>query len=241
MSFVFLFLVDVRSGSYGYLLNLGELLWYCAFFGGWGWHSMTSFNLMPFDLQLCIMFLYYSFDSSPCRSPLSLAYLSGTPLGQGVKRLFSFPCSIYLLFSFTSWGIYLALSSAKSLQSCPALCDPINGSPPGSPVPGILQARTLKWVAIPLSNAWKWKVKVKSLSRVGPSAIPWTAAFQAPPSTGFSRQEYWSGLPLPSSSFIFYLPFKILVSLSVSCFLIILSWHQFNGSNNLSYLFPRWR
>ena len=85
-------------------------------------------------------------------------------------------------------------AAAKSLQSCPTLCDPIDGSPPGSPVPGILQARTLEWVAISSSNAWKWKVKVKSLSRVRLLATPWTAAYQAPPSMGFSRQEYWSGL-----------------------------------------------
>ena len=88
--------------------------------------------------------------------------------------------------------------AAKSLQSCPTLCDPTDSSPPGSPVPGILQARTLEWVAISFSNAWKWKMKVKSFSRVRPSATPWTAAFQAPPSMGFSRQEYWSGVPLPS-------------------------------------------
>ena len=87
---------------------------------------------------------------------------------------------------------------AKSLQSCPTLCDPIDGSPPGSPGPGILQARTLEWVAISFSNAWKWKVKVKSLSRVWLFETPWTAAYQAPPSMGFSRQEYWSGVPLPS-------------------------------------------
>ena len=89
-------------------------------------------------------------------------------------------------------------AAAKSCQSCPTLCDPIAGSPPGSPVPGILQARTLEWVAISFSSAWKWKVKVKSLSRVRPSATPWTAAYQAPLSMGFSRQEYWSGVPLPS-------------------------------------------
>ena len=88
-------------------------------------------------------------------------------------------------------------ATAKSLQSCLTLCDPIDGSPPGSPVPGILQARTLEWVAISFSNAWKWKLKVKSLSHVRPSATPCTAAFQAPPSMGFSRQEYWSGVPLP--------------------------------------------
>ena len=69
---------------------------------------------------------------------------------------------------------------------------------PGSPVPGILQARTLEWGAISFSNAWKWKVKVKSLSRVRTLATPWTAVFQAPPSMGFFRQEYWSGVPLPS-------------------------------------------
>ena len=86
-------------------------------------------------------------------------------------------------------------AAAKSLQSCPTLCDPIDGSPPGSPVPGILQARTLEWVAISFSNAWKWKVKVKSLSHVRPSATPWTAAYQASPSMGFSRQQYWSGVP----------------------------------------------
>ena len=89
-------------------------------------------------------------------------------------------------------------AAANSLQSCPTLCDPIDGSPPGSPVPGSLQARTLEWVAIFFSNAWKWKVKVKSLSRVRLCATPWTAAHQAPPSMGFSRQEYWSGSPLPS-------------------------------------------
>ena len=91
-------------------------------------------------------------------------------------------------------------AAAKSLQSCPTLCDPIDGSPPGSPVPGILQARTLEWVAISFSNEWKWKVKVKSLSRVRLLATPWTAAYQAPSSMGFSRQEYWSGLPLPSTA-----------------------------------------
>ena len=90
------------------------------------------------------------------------------------------------------------LCYAKSLQSCPTLCDPIDSSPPGSPVPGILQARTLAWVAISFSNTWKWKVKVKLLSRVRLSATPWTAAYQAPPSMGFSRQEYWSEVPLPS-------------------------------------------
>ena len=93
---------------------------------------------------------------------------------------------------------FAAAAAAKSLQSCPTLCDPIDGSPPGSPVPGILQARILDWVAISSSNAWKWKVKVKSLSCVQLLATSWTAAHQAPLSMGFSRQEYWSGVPLPS-------------------------------------------
>ena len=89
-------------------------------------------------------------------------------------------------------------AAAKLLQLCLTLCDAIDGSPPGSTVPGILQARTLEWVAISFSNAWKWKVKVKSLSRVQFLATPWTAAHHALPSMGFSRQEYWSGLSLPS-------------------------------------------
>ena len=81
-------------------------------------------------------------------------------------------------------------AAAKLLQSCPTLCDPIDGRPPGSPIPGILQARTLEWVAISFSNAWKWKVKVKLLSRVRLLVTWWTAAFQASPSMEFSRQEY---------------------------------------------------
>ena len=89
-------------------------------------------------------------------------------------------------------------AAAKLLQLCLTLCDPIDGSPPGSPIPGIFQARTLEWVAISFSNAWKLKVKVKLLSRVRLLVTPWTAAHQAPASMGFPRQEYWSGVPLPS-------------------------------------------
>ena len=89
-------------------------------------------------------------------------------------------------------------AAAKSLQSSPTLWDPIDGSPPGSPIPGILQAGTLEWVAISFSNAWKWKVKGKLLSRVQFLATPWTAAHQAPPAMGFSRQECWSGVLLTS-------------------------------------------
>ena len=109
---------------------------------------------------------------------------------------------LFLLYMGLSLPLFplsgYAAAAAKSLQSYPTLCDPIDGSPTGSPVPGILQARTLEWVAISFSNAWKWKVKVKLLSCVWPSVTPWTAAHQAPPSMGFSRQEYWSGVPLPS-------------------------------------------
>ena len=108
-----------------------------------------------------------------------------------------------LFFRFSDYCDFISLgplfnvpaAAAKSLQSRPTLCDPTDGSPPGSPVPGILQARTLEWVAISFFNAGKWKVKVKSLSRVRLFVTPWTAAYQAPPSMGFSRQEYWSGVP----------------------------------------------
>ena len=97
-----------------------------------------------------------------------------------------------------------AAAAAKSLQSCPTLCDPMDRSLPGLSIHGILQARTLEWVAISFSNAWRWKVKVKLLSRVRHFTTPWTVAYQAPPSMGFSRQEYWSGLPFPSPTMGYY-------------------------------------
>ena len=100
--------------------------------------------------------------------------------------------------NFFRWFHTAAAAAAKLLQSCPTLCDPIDSSPPGSSIPGILQAKTLEWVAISFFNAWKWKVKGKLLSLVQLLATPWTAAHQAPPSMGFSRQEYWSGVPSPS-------------------------------------------
>ena len=115
------------------------------------------------------------------------------------SRLLQFLLRIYFEFGLshlTSSHVFFA--AAKSLQSCPTLCNPIDSIPPGSAIPGILQARTLEWVAISFSSAWKWKVKVKLLSRVWLFATPWTEAYQAPPSMGFSRQEYCSGLPLPS-------------------------------------------
>ena len=109
-------------------------------------------------------------------------------------------------------------TAAKSLQSCPTLCNPIDGSPPDSPVPAILQARTLEWAAISFSNAWKWRVKVKSLSRVRLFAIPWTVAYQAPPSKGFSRQECWDGWSFPSPMHACMLSrFTPLMELSQTC------------------------
>ena len=125
---------------------------------------------------------------------------------------------------------FAAAAAAKSLQSCPTLCDPTDGSPPGCPIPGILQARTLEWVVISFSNAWKWKVKVKSLSRVRLLADPWTAAYQAPPSMGFSRQEYWSGVSLPSllmdftgvqKQVLFYI---VVVHLKIQFFFFLWLW-----------------
>ena len=114
-----------------------------------------------------------------------------------------------------------AAAASKSLQSCLTLCDPIDGSPPDSPVPGILQARTLEWVAISFSNAWKWKVKVKLLNCVRLLVIPWTAAYQAPPPMGFSKQEYWSRVPLPSLTCLIEHKTFILIVVKILVFVIL--------------------
>ena len=128
----------------------------------------------------------------PSTSPVRGQQFSLWPhFSHGYIKNFWFFCLISILFVRME---LLLLSRFSRVQ----LCNPIDGSPPGFPVPRILQARTMEWVAISFSNAWKWKVKVKVLSRVQLLATPWTAAYQAPPSMGFSRQEYWSGLPLPS-------------------------------------------
>ena len=107
-----------------------------------------------------------------------------------------FPVVTYGCESWTIQKVAAAAAAAKSLQSCPTLCDPIDGSPPGSSVSGILQARILEWVAISFSNAWKWKAKVKSLSRARLLVTPWTAAHQAPPSMGFfqARVLEWGAI-----------------------------------------------
>ena len=113
----------------------------------------------------------------------NLAYLKSRditlPTKVGLAKAMAFPVVMCGCESWTTKEVAAAAAAAaKSLQSCPTLCDPTDGSPPGSHVPGILQARTLDWVAIAFSNAWKWKVKVKSLSRVWLLATPWTASLQ---------------------------------------------------------------
>ena len=122
---------------------------------------------------------------------------------ENVKLLdnLKFKRKAYFLKMENRWELPIH-AAAESLQSCPTLCNPRDGSPLGSPVPGILQARTLEWVAISFSKVWKWKVKVNSVSRVRPLATPWTAAHQAPPlrpwdfpgkstGVGCSRQITW--------------------------------------------------
>ena len=139
---------------------------------------MYSSVTLYFCIHLCSQYLDYDID-----------YFRDVQSSQKV---------LCLSFSVNSWKCLCPCSAAKSLQSCPTLCNPIDGSPTASPVPGILQARTLEWGAIAFSKAWKWKVKVTSLSHVRPLVTPWTAAHQAPPSMGLSRQEDWSGVPSPS-------------------------------------------
>ena len=107
-------------------------------------------------------------------------------------KAFLYSSSVYSchLFLISSASVVVAAAATNSLQSCPTLCNSIDSRPPGSPVPGILQARTLEWVAISFSNAWKGKVKVKSLSHIQLFATPWTVTYQVSPSMGFLRQEY---------------------------------------------------
>ena len=114
-----------------------------------------------------------------------------------VKDREAWPAAAHGIAKIRTWlsdwteliSINFIAAAAKLHQSCPTLCDPIDSSPPGSPIPGILQARTLEWVAISFSNAWNWKVKVKLISHVWLFTTPWTAAYQAPPSMGLSRQN----------------------------------------------------
>ena len=124
--------------------------------------------------------------------------IDGSPPGSPVPGILQVRTLEWVAISLSNAWKWKVKSEIEVAQLCPTFNDPIDGSPPGSPISGILQAWTLEWASISLSSAWKWKVKVKSLSRVWLLATPWTAAYQAPPSMGFSRQEYWSGLPLPS-------------------------------------------
>ena len=149
-------------------------------------------------------------DHISCPKPWLLSllifylHLMEALFGVGTERTFRGSCQqcLRVQSSVPHSGFCLmhaaATAAAKSLQSCPTLCDPMDCSLPGFSVHGILQARTLEWVATFFSSAWKWKVKVKLLSHVWLLAAPWTAAYQAPPSMGFSGQQYWSGVPLPS-------------------------------------------
>ena len=149
------------------------------------------------------------------------------------------------MFTLAISCLTTSAAAAKSLQSCPTLCNPIESSPPGSSVPGILQARILEWVAISFSNAWKWKVKVKSLSRVQLLVTPCTGTYQAPPSMGISRQEYWSGVPLPSllttSNLPWFMDLTFLTNqyfVSKSIFLMLILLHSFLISICMKYFFP---
>ena len=155
----------------------GFLLFFCSAVGTFESVFLLSFRSLPEMSKAHVW-----------SSDLIFYFLHWLPILQGKKKTNG---SFKTLHDLTP-------AAAKSLQLCLTLCSPIDSSPPGSSIPGILQARTLEWVAISFSNAWKWQVKVKSLSRVRLLATPWTAAYQAPPSMGFSRQEYWSGVPLPS-------------------------------------------
>ena len=184
-----------------------SVCWVNKWVDGWvdEWRDAQTPSAIPFP---SIPWLHPSLSFLPkaMNTALPLSSQSHTlTQGQSSSGLLwpFFPCTCLWTIKYSlriSFSRAAAAAAAKSLQSCPTLWDPIDGSPPGSAFPGILQARTLEWVAISFSNAWQWKVKVKSLSCVRLLGTPWTAAHQAPPSMGFSRQEYWSGLPLPSPS-----------------------------------------
>ena len=149
--------------------------------------------------------LHYSCLEDPMDKGTWQATVHRVTQSQTQPRQLGTRTCLFTVFLVQQSDSVLNIHAAKLLQSCLTLCDPIDGSPPGSAFPGILQARTLDRVAISLSNAWKWKVKVKSLSHVRLFATPWAATYQAPPSMGFSRQEYWSGVSLPSPNIYIYI------------------------------------
>ena len=181
---VLVFIICVFYGMFTLKLSF-QIYWYgflhnIQFFS----HLNSSFNEIYFTyhvIQISVLFHFGNLLYSLWTTTVSFTFVSPERISVPIRGRFA------LLPTNRS----PAAAAAKSLKSCPTLCDPIDGSPPGSPVPGILQARTPEWVAISFSNAWKWNVKVKSLSRVRLFATPWTSAHQALPSMGFSRQEYW--------------------------------------------------
>ena len=165
------------------------------------WQFFLSLHWICYKYCFCVMFWFFGHRACGVLPP-QFSSVQSSSVAQSCP-------TIHDPMNCSTPGLPAAAGAAKSLQLCPTLCNPIDGLPPGSAVPGILQARTPEWIAISFSSAWKWKVKVKSLSHVRLSATPWNAAYQAPPSMGFSRQEYWNGVPLPSpvicAGFCFYL------------------------------------
>ena len=167
---------------------------------------------MPWTVA-CQASLHVGFPSWEYRSGLPFPSPGDLPDPGNTPESFALAGRFFTTSANEEVLVFAAAAAAKSVQSCLTLCDPIDGSPPGCPVPGILQARTLEWAAISFSNARKWKVKVKSFSCVQLLATAWTAAYQAPPSMGFSRQEDWSG---------FYIYYRALNLISYNIRLIIL-------------------
>ena len=157
--------------------------------------SYQAWALLPHPFShLHMCFLWSSSFPLVTVSKAVISLLQGT--SKPLESIGGFHLHLQLVLLYISMSIHhKCVSLLLGHFSRVRLCGPIDGSPPGSAVPGILQARTLEWVTISFSNAWKWKVKGKSLSRVRLFATPWTAAYQAPPPMGFSRQEYWSGVP----------------------------------------------
>ena len=179
--FCFLF-IKILTDARWYL----TVIWICV-----SWMIIDVEHIFTYMLVICMSFsktcLYRSFAHF-------FSNLGCFPFG---IESYNFQIlTLYQMYGLKFSHFVLLLLSCFS--HVPTLCDPIEGSPPGSAIPGILQAKTLEFVAISFSNARKWKVKMKLFSCVQLFATPWTASYQAPPSMGFSRQEYWSGLLLPS-------------------------------------------
>ena len=183
------------------------------------WNSSTGILLPPLALFIVILpkvHLTSHSRMSGLRWEITPLWL---PVSLSTFGYSSFVYSCHFFFRFTLLVLYCAhlcmkcslgisnfleeISAAKSLQSCPTLCDPIDSSPPRSPVPGILQARTLEWVATSFSNALKWKVKVKLLSRVQLFATPWTAAYQAVHGIFQARGLEWGAIAFSKRSLVF--------------------------------------